>query len=105
MNAGVQESIETIQENTRQIRNHLTGSQNAGAFFLNWNDNKDSEITISALEVSDAHQQYQYLSAEARQQLCTAHKLTSPMLVGVKESSGFSSNAEEIKVGFGDFCR
>ena len=100
MNAGVQESIETIQENTRQIRNHLTGSQNAGAFFLNWNDNKDSEITISALEVSDAHQQYQYLSAEARQQLCTAHKLTSPMLVGVKEASGFSSNAEEIKVGF-----
>jgi hypothetical protein len=100
MNAGVQESPETIMENTRQIRNHLTGSQNAGAFFLNWNDNKDSEITISALEVSDAHQQYQYLSAEARQQLCTAHKLTSPMLVGVKESSGFSSNAEEIKVGF-----
>jgi hypothetical protein len=100
MNAGVQESIETIQENTRQIRNHLTGSQNAGAFFLNWNDNKDSEITISALEVSDAHQQYAYLSTEARQQLCTAHKLTSPMLVGVKESSGFSSNAEEIKVAF-----
>jgi len=100
MNAGVQESPETIMENTRQIRNHLTGSQNAGAFFLNWNDNKDSEITISALEVSDAHQQYQYLSAEARQQLCTSHKLTSPMLVGVKESSGFSSNAEEIKVGF-----
>ena len=100
MNAGVQESIETIQENTRQIRNHLTGSQNAGAFFLNWNDNKDSEITISALEVSDAHQQYAYLSTEARQQLCTSHKLTSPMLVGVKEASGFSSNAEEIKVGF-----
>jgi capsid portal protein len=90
MNCGIQESAETIQENTRQIRNHLTGSQNAGAFFLNWNDNKDSEITISALEVSDAHQQYAYLSAEARQQLCTSHKLTSPMLVGIKEANGFS---------------
>lgn len=100
MNAGVQESMETIEENTRQIRNHLTGSQNAGAFFLNWNDNKDSEITIAPLEVSDAHQQYAYLSTEARQQLCTSHKLTSPMLVGVKEASGFSSNAEEIRVGF-----
>jgi len=100
MNCGVQESAETIQENTRQIRNHLTGSQNAGTFFLNWNDNKDSEITISALEVSDAHQQYAYLTTEARQQLCTSHKLTSPMLVGVKEASGFSSNADEIKVGF-----
>jgi hypothetical protein len=102
MNCGVQESAETIQENTRQIRNHLTGSQNAGAFFLNWNDNKDSEITISPLEVSDAHQQYAYLSAEARQQLCTSHKLTSPMLVGIKEANGFSSNAEEIKVGFAE---
>jgi hypothetical protein len=100
MNAGVQESIETIQENTRQIRNHLTGSQNAGAFFLNWNDNKDSEITISALEVSDAHQQYAYLSEEARQQLCTSHKLTSQMLVGISSSKGFSSTADEIKVGF-----
>ena len=102
MNCGIQESAETIQENTRQIRNHLTGSQNAGAFFLNWNDNKDSEITISALEVSDAHQQYAYLSAEARQQLCTSHKLTSPMLVGIKEANGFSSNADEIKVGFAE---
>jgi hypothetical protein len=102
MNCGIQESAETIQENTRQIRNHLTGSQNAGAFFLNWNDNKESEITISALEVSDAHQQYAYLSAEARQQLCTSHKLTSPMLVGIKEANGFSSNAEEIKVGFAE---
>jgi hypothetical protein len=100
MNAGVQESIETIQENTRQIRNHLTGSQNAGAFFLNWNDNKDSEITISALEVSDAHQQYAYLSEEARQQLCTSHKLTSQMLVGISNSKGFSSTADEIRVGF-----
>ena len=100
MNCGIQESVETIQENTRQIRNHLTGSQNAGAFFLNWNDNKDSEITISALEVSDAHQQYQYLSAEARQQLCTSHKLTSPMLVGITSANGFSSTADEIRVGF-----
>ena len=102
MNSGVQESEETIIENTRQIREHLTGSSNAGAFFLNWNDNKETEITISALEVSDAHQQYQFLSAEARQQLCTAHKLTSPMLVGIKEASGFSSNADEIEVGFAE---
>jgi hypothetical protein len=102
MNTGVQESEETIMENTRQIREHLTGSSNAGAFFLNWNDNKETEITISALEVSDAHQQYQFLSSEARQQLCTSHKLTSPMLVGVKEANGFSSNADEIKVGFAE---
>jgi len=102
MNAGVQESEIEIMETTRRIRENLTGSNKAGNFFLNWNDNKDSEITITALEVSEAHKQYEYLTAEARQQLCTAHKLTSPMLVGIKEASGFSSNAEEIKVGFAE---
>jgi len=102
MNSGVQQSEETIIENTRAIRDKLTGSSNAGKFFLNWNDNKDSAITIEALEVSEAHQQYIYLSTEARQQLCTSHKLTSPMLVGIKEASGFSYNAEEIKTGFAE---
>jgi hypothetical protein len=102
MNAGVQASEIEIMETTRRIRENLTGSNKAGNFFLNWNDNKESEITITALDVSEAHKQYEYLSAEARQQLCTAHKLTSPMLVGIKEASGFSSNAEEIKVGFAE---
>jgi hypothetical protein len=102
MNAGVQSSEIEIMETTHKIRKNLTGSEKAGNFFLNWNDNKESEITITALEVSEAHKQYEYLTAEARQQLCTAHKLTSPMLVGIKEASGFSSNAEEIKVGFAE---
>jgi len=102
MNAGVQSSEIEIMETTRKIRENLSGSNKAGNFFLNWNDNKDSEITITALEVSEAHKQYEYLTAEARQQLCTAHKLTSPMLVGIKEANGFSSNADEIKVGFAE---
>ena len=102
MNAGVQSSEIEIMETTQKIRKNLTGSEKAGNFFLNWNDNKESEITITALEVSEAHKQYEYLTAESRQQLCTAHKLTSPMLVGIKEASGFSSNADEIKVGFAE---
>jgi hypothetical protein len=102
MNAGVQSSEIEIMETTRKIRENLSGSNKAGNFFLNWNDNKESEITITALEVSEAHKQYEYLTAEARQQLCTAHKLTSPMLVGIKEANGFSSNADEIKVGFAE---
>lgn len=100
MNTGVQLSEEEIMQNTAQIKNHLTGSGNAGKFFLNWNDNKDSEITITPLEVSDAHQQYQFLSSESRQQIMTSHKLTSGLIVGVGASSGFSSNADELETAF-----
>ena len=100
MNSGVQESEETAQVAAQRIREKLTGSQNAGKFFINFNDNKDNGITIEALEVSNAHEQYMYLSAEAKHQLMTAHRLTSPLLVGVKEGSGFSSNADELQVAF-----
>jgi hypothetical protein len=102
MNGGVQESEIEVANHSRKIRTDLSGSNNAGKFFINFNDGKDSEVTISTIETSEAHKQYEYLCAEARQQLMTAHKLTSPMLVGVKEASGFSSNAEEIKVGFAE---
>lgn len=100
MNSGVQESEETAQIAAQRIREKLTGSQNAGKFFINFNDNKDNAITIEALQVSNAHDQYNYLSTEAKHQLMTAHRLTSPLLVGIKEGSGFSSNADELTVAF-----
>lgn len=100
MNGGVQESEIEVRQHSQKVRTDLSGSNNAGKFFINFNDGKDSEVTITDVPVSEAHKQYEYLSAEARQQIMTAHKLTSPMLVGVKEASGFSSNADEIKVGF-----
>lgn len=100
MNGGVQESEIEVRQHSQKVRTDLSGSNNAGKFFINFNEGKDSEVTITDVPVSEAHKQYEYLSAEARQQIMTAHKLTSPMLVGVKEASGFSSNAAEIKVGF-----
>ena len=100
MNSGVQESEETARAYADKIKDKLTGSENAGAFFINFNDNKETAITIEALEVSNAHEQYNYLSAEAKHQLMTAHRLTSPLLVGIKEGSGFSSNAQELSTAF-----
>lgn len=100
MNSGAQESEETAQLQAQRIKQKLTGSENAGAFFINFNDNKDTAITIEPLEVSNAHEQYNYLSAEAKHQLMTAHRLTSPLLVGIKEGQGFSSNADEITTAF-----
>jgi hypothetical protein len=57
---------------------------------------RDAEITVTPLQVNDAHKQWQYLTQEARQQLLTAHLCTSSSLVGVNNSSGFSSTADEM---------
>ena len=35
--------------------------------------------------------------------ILTAHRITSPLLLGIKDSAGFSSNAEEIRVSYAHF--
>lgn len=100
LNGGVQGSDIEVESAIKTLKEKASGSNRAGRFIVNQNDSKDSEMTITAMEVSEAHKQYEYLSEESRQQLMTAHKLTSPLIVGVKEASGFSSNAEELKVAF-----
>jgi hypothetical protein len=78
-----------------KIKQKLTGSSNAGRFVLSFNG-RDAEITVTPLQVNDAHKQWEYLTAESRQQIMTAHRVVSPMLFGVKDSTGFGNNADEL---------
>ena len=58
---------------------------------------RDAEITIVPFPVNDnIHKQWEFLTGEARQQLMTAHRVTSPMLFGIKDATGFGNNAEEM---------
>lgn len=84
----------------RNIDRKLAGSNNAGKRVLSFNSNKENATTIEAIEISDAHQQYQFLSEEARRQLMVAHKVTSPILFGIKDNTGFGNNADEMSTAF-----
>lgn len=77
VNGGKPESEEDLNKFSKQIRNQLTGSTNAGKFLLSFNDNKESETTITSLQVSDAHKQYDFLTQEAQNKICIAHKVVS----------------------------
>jgi len=80
-----------------QIMNKFSGSSNAGKFILSFNDNAESKADITPVQLSDAHNQYQFLSSEASQKIMMAHRITSPMLLGIKDNTGFGNNAEELK--------
>ena len=80
-----------------KIAQKFSGTSNAGKFILAFNDNKESQAEISPVQLSDAHNQYQFLSEEATSKIQVAHRIVSPFLLGIRTSSGFSSNADEIK--------
>ena len=89
------EEKQTLIEN--KIKGKFSGSSNAGKFILAFNDNKESAADITPVQLSDAHNQYQFLSEEAQKKIMVAHRVTSPMLLGIKDSTGFGNNADEMR--------
>lgn len=83
-----------------QIKQKWSGSSNAGKFILAFNDDSNSAATIEPVQLSDAHNQYEFLSRESQQKILVGHRITSPMLFGVKDQTGLGNNADEIKTAF-----
>jgi len=80
-----------------QIKSKFGGSSNAGRFIISWNDGKDSAADITPVQLSDAHNQYQFLSSESMQKVMVSHRVVSPLLLGIKDGTGFGNNADELK--------
>jgi len=80
-----------------KIAQKFSGTSNAGKFILAFNDNKESQAEITPVQLSDAHNQYQFLSEESTSKIQIAHRVVSPFLLGIQTKNGFSSNADEIK--------
>jgi len=81
----------------QQIATKFSGSSNSGKFILAFNDNKDLAATVDPVQLSDAAEQYQFLSQEATQKIMVSHRIVSPMLLGIKDNSGLGNNADELK--------
>ena len=81
----------------RRIYDKFSGSSNAGKFILAFNDNPEQAASIEPVQLSDAHQQYQFLSDESSKKIMVAHRVVSPMLFGVKDTTGLGNNADELK--------
>ena len=46
---------------------------------------------------------YILLEERISSRILTSHRLSSPLLLGIKDASGFSNNADEIKVAYNHF--
>jgi hypothetical protein len=82
-----------------QVKSCITGSNNAGAVIVSFNDNKDVAPTIDVIESNGNHEQWEFWAGEARQQILVGHRVTTPMLFGVKDNTGLGNNANEMQEG------
>tara|TARA_R110000787_G_scaffold13820_3_gene43027 strand:+ start:1891 stop:3873 length:1983 start_codon:yes stop_codon:yes gene_type:complete len=88
------------QEERFQIEQSLaakfSGEKNAGKFVLTFSDDKTRTPEITAITPSDLDKQYLALQELLVQNILTGHRVTSPMLMGIKSDSGLGNNADEL---------
>ena len=79
------------------VMRKLTGSRGEKVIIA-FNNNSESKTTIDDVPLNDAPAHYEYLSTECSNKLMVAHRITSPLLLGIRTgNSGLGNNADEIK--------
>ena len=79
------------------VMHKLTGARGEKVVIA-FNNNAESKTTVDDIPLNDAPQHYEYLSNECSNKLIVAHRVTSPLLLGIRtENNGLGSNADEIK--------
>jgi hypothetical protein len=100
MNNGVPgpEERQTIED---LLYAKFTGTNNAGKFMLSFNDDVASKPTIDVVNIDNLHEKFQYVAEYAQDRILVAHRITSPLLFGIRtQNNGFSSQSEEMKTAF-----
>lgn len=100
MNNGIPapEERQTIES---MIEQKFTGTRNAGRFMISFNDDADRRPTIDTINIDNLHDKYKYVSEYAQDRILVGHRVTSPLLFGIRtQANGFSSQSEEMKTAY-----
>ena len=88
------EEQQTIISN--KVMGKLTGSHGQKGIVA-FNSDETSKTTIDDIQLNDAPDHYSYLSEECMRKIMLGHNVTSPLLFGIANANGFSSNADELE--------
>lgn len=87
---------EKRQEVASEVKRKLTGSK-GDKVIVSFNASAENKTTVDDIPLNDAPEHYQYLSTECFEKLIVGHRVTSPMLLGIRDTGGgLGNNADEI---------
>jgi len=83
------------------IEQKFTGTRNAGRFMISFNDDAERRPTLETINIDNLHYKYKYVAEYAQDRILVGHRVTSPLLFGIRTvANGFSSQSEEMKTAF-----
>lgn len=94
-------SDEERQKLERLIYDKFGSASNAGKFLITYSDSGDDAPTFEAFQPSDPQKTYAFYSEQIVTQVLSGHRVTSPLLFGLRgEGGGFGNNADEMKESY-----
>ena len=88
----------------RHVNDKFSGSGNAGRLLISFNDGSDSAPQLTPVNPNDNDGMYEFLAKECTTKILAGHRVTSPLLFGIRgDGSGFGNNAEELRDAFSLF--
>jgi hypothetical protein len=90
-------------EERERIKNDTLGTVSGSKgvrTIIAFNHTEATKTTIEDVSLNDAPSHYEYLADECMRKIMLGHNVTSPLLFGIATSTGFSSNADELKNSF-----
>ncbi len=95
-NNGVPDREKQLQIKS-EVMGKLTGSRGEKVIVA-FNNNAESKTTVDDIPLDNAPAHYEYLANECIRKIIMGHRVTSPLLLGVRDgNSGLGNNADEIK--------
>jgi hypothetical protein len=82
----------------RDIKDKYSGSENAGSIIITYSDGQDRKPHIDQVEISDAPKQWEFISTHVTDKILIAHRVTTPVLFGVKEAGQLGAT-QELETG------
>jgi hypothetical protein len=103
MNNGIPDPEEQMA--IRRNWETMMGAKKAGKVVFTFNESADRAPRLDLVPMTDADKQWQELSVQSRENILAAHRVTSPLLFGIRDSGGLGSNADEMKSAYRIFNR
>ena len=80
----------------RRINRKHQGTNNAGRWIINFSDGADKAPNVIPIQPNDLDKQFDILNKTVQEELFVAHRVTSPMLLGIKTEGQLGGRTEMV---------
>jgi len=88
---------EEARNTIKRFKDNFTGSDNAGSVIIQFNDPNETPSSVNNLAPSDFDKLFMQLNEQVQEEIFSGHRVTSPMLFGIKTEGQLGGRNELIE--------